>query len=150
MINKIVPALWFCFDEGKISGVLNYYRSVFGNDFEHGEIISLGDTPSGYAEMCEVSIFGQTYNMMSTANEHHSFNDALTFIINCENQTEIDTYWNYFTKDGKDSQCGWCVDKFGLKWQVIPKNLGELMSRPNAFEVMMSQTKIVIEEYLVD
>lgn len=147
MINKIVPALWFCFDEGKISDILNYYSSVFINDFEHGEIIPLGDTPSGYAEMCEATIFGQKYNLMCTANEHHSFNDALSFIINCENQTEIDTYWNYFTKDGKESQCGWCVDKFGLKWQVIPKNLGELMSRPNAFEVMMSQKKIVIDEY---
>ncbi len=85
---------------------------------------------------------------MSTAIEHHPLNDAVSFMINCEDQSEIDTYWNYFTLEGNESQCGWCTDKYGLRWQVLPKNLGELMSKPNSFKVMMNQKKIVIEEYL--
>jgi predicted 3-demethylubiquinone-9 3-methyltransferase (glyoxalase superfamily) len=69
-------------------------------------------------------------------------------IVNCNNQEQIDKFWNYFTLDGEESQCGWCIDKYGLRWQVLPENLGKLMSKPNSWQVMMSQKKIVIDEYL--
>ena len=84
---------------------------------------------------------------MSTENVHHQFNDALALTINCEYQNEIEKYWNYFIHEGKEVQCGWCIDKYGLRWQVLPNNLGELMSKPNAWQVMMKQKKIIIEEY---
>jgi len=145
--NKIIPSLWFTADYGSISNVVEYYQNIFDKDFEAGQIIPLGQTPSGNTEMCEVLIFGQKYSFMSTEVEHHPFNDALAFTINCEDQNEIDLFWNYFTKDGKEVQCGWCIDKYGLRWQVLPKNFGELMSKPNAWEVMMRQKKIVINEY---
>ena len=145
--NKIVPSLWFNTDLGNVSMLIDYYKNIFGNDFEAGNIMSLGQTPSGNTEMCQVKIFGQTYSMMSTEKAHHPFNDALAFTINCDDQQEINKYWDYFTKEGKEVQCGWCIDKYGLRWQVIPKNLGELMSKPNAWEVMMKQKKIIIEEY---
>ena len=146
--NKIIPSLWFRTDGGNILKVVEYYKNIFGNDFEEGEIMPLGLTPSGNTEICEVKIFGRKYSFMSTEKEHHTFNDALSFTIFCEDQKEIDKFWNYFTRDGKESQCGWCIDKFGLRWQVLPVNFGELMSKPNAWKVMMSQKKIVIEEYL--
>jgi predicted 3-demethylubiquinone-9 3-methyltransferase (glyoxalase superfamily) len=146
--NKIVPCLWFNTEEGNISKVNEYYKNIFGEDFQSGAIMPLGDTPSGNTEMCEVYIFGQKYNFMSTAKKHHAFNDAFAFAINCEDQNEIDKFWNYFTQEGSEVQCGWCVDKFGLRWQVLPKNLGTLMSKPNSFEIMMKQKKIIIEEYL--
>ncbi len=146
--NKIIPSLWFNTEGGMISKVIEYYKNIFENDFENGNIIPLGNTPSGNTEMCEVKIFGQKYSLMSTEKEHHQFNDALAFTINCEDQNEIDKFWNYFTQEGEESQCGWCKDKYGLRWQVLPKNLGELMSKPSSWKVMMSQRKIVIEEYL--
>ena len=146
--NKIMSSLWFNTELGNISSVVDYYKQIFENDFEAGQIMPLGQTPSGNTEMCQVEIFGQTYSFMSTEKAHHTFNDALAFTINCDDQQEIDKYWNYFIKEGKEVQCGWCIDKFGLRWQVIPKNMGELMSKPNAWEVMMKQKKIVIEEYL--
>lgn len=146
--NKIVPSLWFSSDLGKISNIVTYYKNIFGNNFEEGHIIPLGETPSGYSEMCEVKIFGQKYSLMNTAEAHQQFNDALSFTIYCDNQLEIDQYWNYFTREGAEVQCGWCIDKYGLRWQVIPTNFGELMSKPNAWEVMMKQKKIVIDEYL--
>jgi predicted 3-demethylubiquinone-9 3-methyltransferase (glyoxalase superfamily) len=146
--DKIIPCLWFTTKGGDILQVIEYYRDLFGEDFQAGQITPLGDTPSGNTEICDVHIFGQTYSFMSTAKEHHSLNDAMSLMINCEDQTEIDKYWNYFTREGEESQCGWCVDKYGLRWQVLPKNFGELMSKPNSFEVMMKQKKIVIEEYL--
>ncbi|MFZ4414116.1 MAG: VOC family protein [Bacteroidales bacterium] len=146
--NKIIPSLWFCSEGGMISKVIEYYENIFENDFEHGNIVPLGNTPSGNTEICEVKIFGQNYSIMSTEKEHHQFNDALSFTIYCQDQEEIDKFWNYFTLDGEESQCGWCNDKYGLRWQVLPKNLEELMSKSNSWKVMMSQRKIVIEEYL--
>lgn len=146
--NKIIPSLWFHTEGGNLSIVVEYYKTIFGDQFQAGSITPLGETPSGNTEMCQVKIYGQGYSMMSTAQEHHTFNDALAFTINCEDQNEIDKFWNYFIKEGTEVQCGWCNDKFGLRWQVIPKNLGELLSKPNAWEVMMKQKKIVIEEYL--
>ena len=146
--NKIMPSLWFNTELGNISTVIDYYKQIFENALEAGQIMPLGQTPSGNTEMCQVKIFGQTYSLMSTEKAHHTFNDALAFTISCDGQDEIDKYWNYFIKEGKEVQCGWCIDKFGLRWQVIPKNMGELMSKPNAWEVMMKQKKIVIEEYL--
>ena len=147
--NKIMPSLWFNTELGNISTVIDYYKQIFENALEAGQIMPLGQTPSGNTEMCQVKIFGQTYSLMSTEKAHHTFNDALAFTISCDGQDEIDKYWNYFIKKGKEVQCGWCIDKFGLRWQVIPKNMGELMSKPNAWEVMMKQKKIVIEEYLI-
>lgn len=146
--NKIVPCLWFQTENGNIGLVIEYYKTIFGEEFQAGPQIPLGNTPSGNTEMCEVNIFGKKYNLMSTANEHHVFNDALAFAIYCADQDEIDRYWDYFTREGKEVQCGWCVDKFGLRWQVLPENLGALMSKPNSFEVMMKQKKIIIEDYL--
>ena len=146
--NKIVPSLWFCKDGGNISKIIEYYKNIFGKDFQQGQIIPLGETPSGRTEICEVNIFGQKYSLMSTAAEHHPLNDAISFMINCEDQNEINKYWNYFTQDGEESQCGWCIDKYGLRWQVLPHNLDELMNRSDSFKVMMGQKKIVIEEYL--
>ena len=146
--NKIVPHLWFSVDGGNLSNVIEYYINIFSENFSHGNITPLGETPGGKTEMCEVTIFGQKYVLLNTAQEHHSFNDAVSFVINCEDQNEIDKYWNYFTQEGKESQCGWCLDKYALRWQVLPTNLGELMSKPNALKVMMGQKKIVIEEYL--
>jgi predicted 3-demethylubiquinone-9 3-methyltransferase (glyoxalase superfamily) len=145
--KKIVPSLWFNTLAGDISIVVAYYKNIFDKDFKEGQIMHLGKTPSGNTEMCEVEIFGQTYSLMSTEKEHHLFNDAIAFTINCEDQTEIDKFWNYFIREGKEVQCGWCIDKYGLRWQVIPKNMGELMRKPNAWEVMMRQKKIIIKEY---
>jgi predicted 3-demethylubiquinone-9 3-methyltransferase (glyoxalase superfamily) len=146
--NKIIPSLWFCTDGGFISTVVEYYKTVFGGDLEEGAIMNLGETPSGHAEICEVKIFDQRYSLMSTEKEHHPLNDAFSLTLYCEDQKEIDHFWNYFTRDGEESQCGWCIDQYGLRWQVLPANFGELMSRPHSREVMFSQKKIVIEEYL--
>ena len=146
--NKIVPCIWLTADGGQLSKIIEYYKEVFNKDFQAGQIIPLGQTPSGNTEMCEAEIFGNKYSLMSTEKEHHPLNDAISLMINCDNQVEIDHFWDYFTQEGKESQCGWCIDKYGLRWQVIPKNLGLLLSKPNSFDVMMKQKKIIIDEYL--
>jgi len=149
MKNKIVANIWFNADGGKISKITEYYKNIFTVNFESEQIVVLGETPDGSTEMCNVNIFGQEYVFLNTAMQHHPLNDAVSFIIYCENQSEIDRYWQYFTSEGNESQCGWCIDKYGLRWQILPKNLNELMSKPDAFKVMMAQTKIIIDEYLI-
>lgn len=146
--NKIVPSLWLHADGGNLAKVIGYYKNIFGEHFLHAKITTLSDTPGGKTEICEVTIFGQNFVLMNTEKEHHPLNDAVSFRINCEDQNEIDRYWNYFTQEGTESECGWCIDKYALRWQVLPKNMNELLGRPNAFDVMMQQRKIVIEEYL--
>ena len=113
--NKIVPCLWFHTAAGEMREVTQYYKNIFGENFQEGVTIPLGETPSGNAEMCEVHIFEKKYTFMSTANKHHSFNDALAFAINCENQNEIDKFWDYFTQEGEEVQCGWCIDNIGVE-----------------------------------
>jgi predicted 3-demethylubiquinone-9 3-methyltransferase (glyoxalase superfamily) len=146
--NKITPALWFHTEDGKMKHVIDYYAKIFENNFVADIPVSLGATPSGYTEMCNVKFFDNNYLLLTTAIEHHSFNDTFAIMIHCKDQAEIDKFWNYFTKEGTESMCGWCMDKFGLRWQIIPENLGELMSKPNAGQVMYKQRKIVIAEYM--
>ena len=143
----ILPHLWFQSTEGKLQSIFDYYQTVFGDHFKSGFIFPLGDTPSGACEVGNFQLLGQSYQVMGTAETHHALNDAFSLQLFCKDQNEIDHYWDYFTADGQESQCSWCIDKHGLRWQILPKNFGELMQKPNAKEVMMKQTKIVISEY---
>ncbi len=77
----------------------------------------------------------------------YSFNGAVSFVVTCDDQAEIDHYWNALTANGgKAGQCGWLEDKFGLPWQIVPTNLGELLQHPNAMQAMMKMTKFVIAD----
>ena len=107
--NKIVPCIWLTSHGGKLSNVIEYYKNVFVADFKAGNIVPLGNTPSGNSEMCEVEIFGLKYSLMCTEKEHNPLNEAVSFMINCDDQREINHFWNYFTQEGKESQCGWLL-----------------------------------------
>ena len=148
MQNKIIPSLWFAKTGGDVTKIVAYYQGIFGAGFEAGQVMDMGETPSGKTQLCQVKIFGQRYSLMSTEKEQADFNDAFALTIECDNQEEIDAYWNYFTKEGSEVMCGWCIDKYGVRWQVIPKNLGELLAHPGGYQIMMGQKKIVIADYL--
>jgi predicted 3-demethylubiquinone-9 3-methyltransferase (glyoxalase superfamily) len=100
---KTTPTLWFHTIDGKLEHVITYYKKIFGDNFTADNTIPLGETPNGYAEMGTIKIFEQHYLMMTTAIEHHKFNDTFAIMIHCDNQKEIDQYWNYFTEEGKES-----------------------------------------------
>ena len=74
------------------------------------------------------------------------FNESISFIVSCADQDEIDYYWSKLSHVPDSEQCGWCKDRFGLSWQVIPANMGELTRTPAQIQVMMQQKKIVISE----
>ncbi len=77
-----------------------------------------------------------------------TFNESVSFMISCEDQAEIDYYWEALTSDGgEESVCGWLKDKYGLSWQVCPQNMEELINKPNAFKKMMGMKKIIIADF---
>jgi predicted 3-demethylubiquinone-9 3-methyltransferase (glyoxalase superfamily) len=117
MTNPIYPCLWF---DGQARAAAEYYCSIFPNS----KIIN----DSGAVVNFEIN--GQPYMGLNGGN-HFKFNEAVSFVITCIDQKEIDLYWNKLIADGgSEGNCGWCKDKFGLSWQVVPAILGELMSNP--------------------
>ncbi len=127
-MKKITPFLWF---DKNLKEITDYYISIFpGTKLELNGTLS--DTPSGEVETATLEILGQEFNLM-TAGPMFKFNEAVSFVISCEDQKEVDYYWEKLTTNGgAESQCGWCKDKYGLSWQVVPKALGELMSKGNS------------------
>ncbi len=100
----------------------------------------------------EFELFGQRYIAINSGNEF-KFNESVSFMINCEDQAEIDYYWEQLTKDGgEESVCGWLKDKYGLSWQVTPTNWEQMMNNPDgtvntkAFQAMMKMKKIIIKD----
>ena len=87
------------------------------------------------------------------AGPHHQFNEAVSFYVDCKDQAEVDEYWNKLIADGgEESQCGWLKDKFGVSWQIIPKQLGELMGDPDpekaqrTMQAMLQMQKIIVAD----
>lgn len=127
MISPITTCLWF---NGNAEEAANYYVSIFP-DGKIGGIPRYGEGspfPAGTAITVPFSMNGQSWLALN-GNKDFIFNESVSFVIHCDNQEEIDHYWNNLIADGgKASMCGWLKDKFGVSWQVVPKMLGEKMS----------------------
>jgi predicted 3-demethylubiquinone-9 3-methyltransferase (glyoxalase superfamily) len=124
MSNPIYPCLWF---DGNAKDAAEFYCSVFKNS----KITA--DTPM--VVMFEVN----GYKLMGlNGGSHFKFNEAVSLVVNCDSQNEIDYYWEKLTADGgQESMCGWLKDKFGFSWQIVPSGLGELMTDPDRAQRIM-------------
>lgn len=147
-MQKITPFLWF---DTQAREAAKFYTTVF-KDSSIKSPVELNDTPSGNVEVITIELFGQEFTLMSAGPEF-KFNEAISFVINCKDQEEVDYYWEQLTSDGgEESQCGWLKDKFGVSWQVVPHQLNELLSDPNpkkaqaAMKEMLRMKKMVISE----
>ena len=130
------PCLWF---DGQAKAAADFYCTIFPNS----KIIN----DSGMVVNFELN--GQFFMGLNGGN-NFTFNEAVSFVIPCKDQTEIDHYWYKLIADGgKESNCGWCKDKFGLSWQEVPAILGELMSQPGkgqkVVQAFMKMKKFDIE-----
>lgn len=124
MSKELYPCLWF---NGQALEAANFYCSIFPNS----RIIN----DSGMVVNFEVA--GQFF-MGLNGGYNFKFNEAVSFVIPCKDQTEIDHYWYKLIADGgSEGQCGWCKDKFGLSWQVVPADLGSLLSQPGKGQRVM-------------
>jgi predicted 3-demethylubiquinone-9 3-methyltransferase (glyoxalase superfamily) len=149
-MQKITPFLWF---DGKIDAAIKFYSGIFKNF----EILHISHYPDG-AMMAAgeiltaaVIIEGQQINFLN-GGPKFPLTPAISFMVNCSNQDEVDYYWNALSEGGAESMCGWLVDPFGLSWQIIPDALGKLMSNPDknkaqkVMQAMLKMKKIVIAD----
>ena len=132
--QKITASLLFTGPQhGKAEEALSFYTSVFDKSstlgilrYEAGE-----PEPEGSVKHAQFSLGNYVMMAMDSSFAHgFTFNEAVSFVVSCENQEEIDYYWNKLTAGGQESMCGWLKDKYGVSWQIVPKILGQLMSDP--------------------
>jgi predicted 3-demethylubiquinone-9 3-methyltransferase (glyoxalase superfamily) len=116
MKNPVYPCLWF---DGNAKEAAEFYCSVFKNAKITAE--------NPMVVTCDLD--GRKF-MLLNGGPHFRFNEAVSFVIDCDTQADIDYYWGKLTAGGEESNCGWLKDKFGLSWQVVPSNLGNLVSDP--------------------
>jgi predicted 3-demethylubiquinone-9 3-methyltransferase (glyoxalase superfamily) len=146
-LQKIVPHLWYTKEAEEAA---RFYTEVFP-DSRIDRITPLPvDSPSGPAgsvKIVEFSLFGQPF-MAISAGPLDPFNHAISFMVMCEDQAEIDRYWNALLAGGSAEQCGWLKDRFGLSWQIVPRALDEMMADPDrakaqrAAAAMMKMVKL--------
>ncbi len=125
-LNKITPFLWYA---EKAEEAARFYVSLFPNSHIDSCSVMNADSPSGPAgsvEVVEFTIGGQPMTAMK-AGPMDPFNHSISFVVGCEDQAEVDKYWDALGKDGVYEQCGWLRDKYGLCWQIVPKVLAEMM-----------------------
>jgi predicted 3-demethylubiquinone-9 3-methyltransferase (glyoxalase superfamily) len=145
-IQKITPHLWYAKEAEEAA---KFYASIFPDS----RIVSVtalpAESPSGPAgsvKLVDFMLFGQPF-MAISAGPLDAFNHAISFVVHCDDQAEIDRYWNALLQGGSAEQCGWLKDKFGVSWQIVPAELGEMMTDPDrekarrAAEAMLKMVK---------
>jgi len=148
MSQKITPFLWYT---GQAEEAAKFYTSIFENSkintiTRYGEG---GPGPKGSVMTVAFQIEGQKFVALN-GGPVYKFTPAVSFVVNCETQGEVDSFWEKLSAGGKTDRCGWLTDRFGLSWQVVPKQLVELLCDPDpatskrVMEAMMQMTKIDI------
>ncbi len=150
--QKITPSLWVETTDAK--AVADYYLSIFkdGKLKEHHKYKNPPEAGGGDFETAIVEMNGMDFNILA-AGPFFKFNESVSFVINCKDQAEVDYYWNALTTNGgQESSCGWCKDKYGLSWQVVPVEYFELINNPDskirdkAMKNTLKQKKIILSE----
>ena len=148
-MQKITPFLWF---DDKAEEAMNFYVSIFKNS-RRGRISRYGEAgpgPKGTVMVATFQLEGQEFIALN-GGPHFKFTEAISLVVSCETQDEVDGFWEKLSEGGAKSQCGWLKDKYGLSWQVVPSALGKLMSDPDpekskrVMTAMLKMTKMDIK-----
>jgi len=128
-IQKITPFLWF---DHQAEEAAAFYASIFPNSriikvIRYGEA---GPGPAGSAMTVEFELDGQSFVALN-GGPHFKFTEAISFVVNCQTQEEVDDYWEKLSEGGTPVECGWLKDRFGLSWQIVPTALPKLLSDPD-------------------
>ena len=152
-MKNITPNLWF---DGNAKEAVEFYVSIFPNSKVISTVYYPNSAEEGLADF-QLNLAGKVltidFELSGTrftainAGPEFKFNESVSFSIPCENQKEIDYYYDKLSAVPESEICGWCKDKYGLSWQVVPKNMEELMKRTNAFANLMKMKKIVIKDF---
>jgi predicted 3-demethylubiquinone-9 3-methyltransferase (glyoxalase superfamily) len=147
-MQKITPFLWF---DDRAEEAMNFYVAVFKNSKIEG-VTRYGDTgpgPTGSVMTASFELEGQQFTALN-GGPHFKFTEAVSFVVNCATQEEVDEFWDKLSEGGQTQQCGWLKDKFGLSWQIVPSVLIELINDPDpeksrrVMAAMLQMTKIDI------
>ncbi|WP_018298032.1 VOC family protein [Corynebacterium lubricantis] len=149
----VVPQLMFCGPaQNKAAEATDYYIATIedsapGNRVTYQEMGQ--DAPNG-AEVVfsDFQLGGQWFSAMDSAvDQAFTFTEGVSLMVNCKDQAEIDKYWDALSAVPESEVCGWLKDRWGMSWQIVPENMGELMERPGAYEKMMQMKKLIIDEF---
>lgn len=152
-MQKITPFLWF---DNNAEEAVNFYVSIFKNS-KVGSITRYGEEaakvsgrPKGTVMIVTFQLDGQEFVALN-GGPHFTFSEAISFVVNCETQEEVDELWEKLSEGGEKVQCGWLKDKYGLSWQIVPTVLGEMVNDPDpvksqrVMQAMLQMKKIDIE-----
>ena len=148
-MQKITPFLWF---DGKAEEAMNFYVSIFKNSkilsvTRYGEA---GPGPKGTVMTAKFALNGQEFIALN-GGPQFTFTEAVSFVVSCETQQEVDELWEKLSQGGQKSRCGWLKDKYGLSWQVVPTAIVEMLQDKDAkksnrvMQAMLQMDKIEIE-----
>ncbi len=150
MSQKITPNLWF---DGNAKEAVEYYTSVFPNSgvvatsyYPTEGLLEFQKPLAGKELAIDFELNGERFTAINAGPEF-KFNESVSFAVACKDQDEIDYYWERLSAVPEAEQCGWCKDKYGLSWQIVPSNMEFLMKKPGAFEKLLEMHKIVIAEF---
>jgi predicted 3-demethylubiquinone-9 3-methyltransferase (glyoxalase superfamily) len=139
-MNKVAPFLWF---HDNAEEAAEFYLSVFPHARKLGEVRSKGVGPWPLGEIATITIELEGLEMVFlNGGSAFQFNPSFSFFVRCDSQEEIDSYWAKLMVGGKPMACGWLTDKFGLCWQIVPRNIEELINHPKGMEAMMKMIKM--------
>jgi len=147
-MQKITPFLWF---DGQAEEAAKFYVSIFPNA-RLGTVRRYGDAgpgPKGSVITVSFELEGLQFTALN-GGPHFKFNEAVSFVVACETQEEVDTLWDRLSRGGQMQQCGWLKDRFGLSWQIVPTVLPQLLGDPDpqrsqrVMEAMLKMTKLDI------
>ncbi len=140
---KITPFLWF---DTNAEEAVDFYLSVFPNSRRTSELRAgdAGPGPKGSIVTISFELDGQPFTALN-GGPNRPFNDAVSFFVHCKDQVEIDRYWSKLLEGGgSEIACGWLKDRFGLRWQIVPENIIELIRPAGAMRAMMEMKKLNI------
>ena len=141
---RITPFLWF---DSNAEEAVAFYLSVFKNSRLLQEVRNTGDAPGPKGAVLTIAfeLDGQTFTALN-GGPVYKFTEAISFVVRCDTQEDVDYYWSKLTAGGSEIQCGWLKDKFGLCWQIVPARLPDLIQHPKAMQAMLRMKKLDIAE----
>jgi predicted 3-demethylubiquinone-9 3-methyltransferase (glyoxalase superfamily) len=139
-MNKVAPFLWF---NDNAEDAAEFYLKLFPHARKLDEVVSkgVGPWPVGKTATITIELEGQEVVFLN-GGPHYELNPAFSFFVRCDSQAEIDDYWDKLMDGGKSMACGWLTDRFGVCWQIVPRNISELISHPKAMQAMMGMIKM--------
>jgi predicted 3-demethylubiquinone-9 3-methyltransferase (glyoxalase superfamily) len=139
---RITPFLWF---DQNAEEAVEFYLTVFKNSRRLDDVRNTADAPVPKGKVLTIAfeLDGQRFTALN-GGPMFSFTEAISFMIRCDSQEEVDTYWTKLSAGGKEGRCGWLKDRFGMSWQVVPARLPELIKTAAGLKSMMTMNKIDI------